>query len=383
MRVLFVTHIPTMSGANRSVFQLIKELKEDYHVEPFVLAPTTDRDEGTIHQALKKIGVPLIEAEIRYFKVNKPTLRNIVGYMLYLWRNRNLYKKLKKNNFDIVHSNTSVIDIGAYLSRQLKTKHVWHLREFGDKDYNLHPIGGKLYECFTYRHADAYIAISKIIAEYFSSTVNRQRLHTIYNGIYKDDKIGISLHKNTITQFFVAGIISEVKNQKEIIMAVDELVHGRGVKAIHLTLVGIHIEPYTQEIFAMIKDRGLNDYVTILPEIDGIQSIATQMDVGIMSSRAEAFGRVTIEYQLYNLLVIANDAGANPELIDDNVTGLLYKAGEYLQLADKIQQVIENPKMMTSLASAGREHAQQNFLSVYNTKAIFRLYQELLAHGSK
>lgn len=378
MKVLFITHVPNMSGANRSVFQLIKELKEDYHVEPFVLVPTTNHYEGTIHEALKRIGVPLLETEIRYFKLNNPTLRNIVGYMLYLWRNRHLYRKLKNYDFDIIHSNTSVIDIGAYLSRQLKAKHVWHLREFGDKDYDLHPIGGRLYENFTYRHADAYIAISKIIAEYFSSKVHGQRLYTIYNGIYQDDTIELSPHKNAITQFFAAGIISEVKNQKEIIMAVDELVHGRGVKAIHLTLVGIHIEPYIQEIFAMIRDRGLDEYVTILPEVDGIQSLAAQMDVGIMSSRAEAFGRVTIEYQLQNLLVIVNDAGANSELIENNVTGLLYKAGDYRQLADKMQQVIENPEMMVSLAAAGRKHAQEHFLSTHNTEAVFHLYQELL-----
>lgn len=378
MKALFVTHFPNMSGANRSVFQLIKELKEDYHVEPFVLVPTTDRYEGTIHQALKKIGVPFLEVEIRYFKLNNPTLRNIVGYMLYLWRNRNLYKKLKSHHFDIVHSNTSVIDIGAYLSRQLKTKHVWHLREFGNKDYNLYPIGGRWYERFTYRHADAYVAISKIIAEFYSSKVNKERLHTIYNGICPDDMVKLSLHKNTITQFFAAGMISEVKNQKVIVMAVDELVHGRGVKAIHLTLVGEHIEPYTQEVFAMIKAKGLDEYVSILPEVDGIQSLAAQMDVGIMSSRAEAFGRVTIEYQLYNLLVIANDAGANPELIDDNVTGLLYKAGDHLQLADKMQLAIEHPEMLASLAAAGREHARQHFLSIYNTEAIYHLYQDLV-----
>ena len=44
-----------------------------------------------------------------------------------------LKKKIKKMNIDVIHSNTSVIDVGAKVAKQLGIKHVWHFREFTGK----------------------------------------------------------------------------------------------------------------------------------------------------------------------------------------------------------------------------------------------------------
>lgn len=366
-----------MAGANRSMFQLIKELKDNYHVEPVVMVPETGDEKVSIQEALKKFGIPVISADIRFFKREHPTLRNIIGYARYLWRQRHLYKQLLPYHFDIIHSNSSVIDIGGYLSKQLKIKHVWHLREFGEEDYSLKPIAGKWYERYTYRHADAFIAISKIIAEYYKGIINPKKIRTIYNGVYHNEETPISQHKSEVIQFFCAGVLCEGKNQKELVLALDELVNYRNIRNLHLTLVGIPTKPYVNELNTLIKEKNLNEYIDILPEVDGIQSLASKMDVGIVPSKAEAFGRVTIEYQLQNLLVIANDAGANPELIEDNVTGVLYKTGKVHELADKMQWAIEHPLHLRKVSLQGREHARQFYTSKRNTREIYNLYQIL------
>ena len=288
---------------------------------------------------------------------------------------------LKDYHFDIIHSNCSVIDLGGYLSCKLKIKHVWHLREFGDLDYNLHPIGGQWYERYTYRHADAYVAISKAIAAYFKNKVPPRKIHTIYNGVYQPHYLPISNHCNSTIQFLCAGLVSPAKNQKEIVLAVDELVNVRKVPySFHLTIVGNQVQQYVEGLMSLIKDKNLNNYIDIMGEIDGIQSLAARMDVGIMPSRSEAFGRVTVEYQMQNLLVIANEAGANPELIENNVTGLLYPTGNYQSLADKMQWVMEHPLRMQEIAQKGMEHAHQFFTSKRNTREIYELYQKLLIH---
>ncbi len=380
MKILFITHVNSMSGANRSLFQLIKELKEGYGVTAVVLAPESDKKAGTIHGALKDIGVPVVEAPIWYFKLEKPTFRNILGYIRYLWRSRHLPQKFQRYQFDIIHSNTSVVDIGAYISRKLKVKHVWHIREFGDLDYNLKPIGGSCYERYTYRHADAFIAISKAVAMYYKKRIPTNITYTIYNGIYLPMDIPKAVHNKQIVQFLCAGFISRGKNQMEIAKAVNELVNEYRVKhPFHVTLVGIHSQPYTEELISYISDKKIGSYFEVLEEVDGIQSLAATMDVGIVPSKAEAFGRVTIEYQLQNLLVIANDSGANPELIEDNVTGLLYQAGNYYALAEKMLWVLDNYKKIESISKTGMEHARENFQSERNTKKIFELYSQLIS----
>ena len=83
-------------------------------------------------------------------------------------------EELKPMHFDLVHSNTSVMDFGGYISRKLGIKHIWHLRDFGDLDYNLHSIWGNLYSKATYRNGDVFIAISNEIKRYFEKDILRK-----------------------------------------------------------------------------------------------------------------------------------------------------------------------------------------------------------------
>lgn len=377
LKVLFITHVTNMAGANRSMWQLVYELKENYQVSPVVLGPNDNTTDG-IKSHLAQIGVEYIDGPISFFKIPNPGIKDFARYIKYLIKNFWFYKKLKSYHFDIIHSNSSVIDFGGYLRLLLRCKHVWHFREFGDLDYNLHPIGGKMYEKFTYKHTDAIIAISEIIARHYSAKVDEKKIHVIYNGVLDVENKYQSIHGSKQVQFFCAGILSDSKNQKEIVRAVDVLVNQYHKSGFNVTFVGRHLEPYTTELRQMINKKNLNAYISILPESDGIKEITKNMDVGIVPSHAEAFGRVTIEYQLQNLLVIGNDQGANPELIQNGKTGLIYKQADYNKLANMMQDVIENDMDWKGIAKAGMLNAKKHFLSSYNTDAIYKLYQEIL-----
>lgn len=377
LNVLFITHVTNMAGANRSMWQLVYELKKNYHIKPVVLGPYDNTSDG-IKSHLAQIGVEYIDGPISFFKIPNPRVLDFVRYIKYLIKNIGFYRKLKSYHFDIIHSNSSVIDFGGYLSLLMGCKHVWHFREFGDLDYNLYPIGGRLYEKFTYKHTDAIIAISKIIACHYSAKVDVRKMHVIYNGILDVDSKYQSTHTNKQVQFFCAGILSESKNQKEIVKAANILVNEYQKSDFHITIVGRNLEPYTTELKQLVIEYGLESYFSIYPETDGIKEIAQTMDVGIIPSHAEAFGRVTIEYQLQNLLVIGNNQGANPELIQSGKTGVIYPKADYKGLANIMKDVIENKIDWKYIANEGMSYAKGHFLSSYNTKFIYNLYNEIV-----
>lgn len=377
IRVLFITHVSPMAGANRSMFQLIKELKDSYGVYPVVLCPYKNSN-ICIQDKLKEIEVEFIEMPIQFFKSPNPTFRSFLSHIKYIYRQRFFYRCLKKYSFDIIHSNSSVIDIGVYLSIQLNCKHIWHLREFGDLDYSLYPLGGKLYERFIYSRADSYIAISNIVKNHFCHKIDSNKIRLIYNGIEFVDPLYYSKHNNKVINFVCLGIIAPAKNQIEIVRASYVLINKYKINGFHVTLVGLQSPKYTGEIVCLIKQLHLEDYVSIHSEVDGVQDILKNMDVGIMSSRAEAFGRVTIEYMLQNLLVIANDSGANPELIQHQKSGLIYKHGDYTDLANMMLLSIQNPSIIKDLSSNALSIAHNHFLSVQNTKLIYNLYKSVL-----
>ena len=79
------------------------------------------------------------------------------------------------------------------------------------------------------------------------------------------------------------------------------------------------------------------------------------MHIAVVASKSEAFGRVTIEAMLGGLVVVATDAGANSELIDNGKTGYLYPSGDYHKLYECIYKIQENRENMYETAVKSAE----------------------------
>ena len=135
MKVLFITHCTAMAGANRSMLQLIKELRDDYSVEPFVLLPYGNDEKFPLKEFFKKENINYKELNIPYFKQETRLRRCRIHFYEVLREIDKELPTLQSLNFDLVHSNSSVIDFWGYINRKLEVKHVWHLREFGEADY--------------------------------------------------------------------------------------------------------------------------------------------------------------------------------------------------------------------------------------------------------
>lgn len=376
MKVLFVTHYNDMLGANRSMVQLIRELMAK-GVDPTVLLPPRSKsDKPDLGDYLSKLQIPFVEAPIRIAKHNvnwKCPLNYIYGIL----RRNLIIEAIESLEFDIVHSNSSVIDIGSFIANKQRVKHVWHLREFGDLDYNLKTPFGKWFQKYFYGKNSDFIAISQKIFNHFSKYIPTTKLHLIYNGIpatlkYKEQSPGEAVN------FCIVGLIHPNKRQIDALRAVDILVNRRGITSLHLSLIGKWEETYKNYLCEFIKSHNLDTYITFTGQLDNVNDSLKTMNVGIMSSSNEAFGRVTVEYMMNSLAVIASDGGANQEIIDDNLNGMIYPATDYIALADKMETLIENQSLLLALSKNGYEKATSTFSSTKNSDAIFNLYQQIL-----
>ena len=95
-----------------------------------------------------------------------------------------------------------------------------------------------------------------------------------------------------------------------------------------------------------------------------------------MASKSEAFGRVTIEYMMANIAVIASNTGANPELIDNQKNGLLYNYNDYEDLKNKIVLLKNNKEMRKEIAENGCESSKK-YTAEINASSIYNLYKEV------
>lgn len=382
MKVLFIANCVPMRGGNYSLLQLMKELSQPpYNIEPILLTTfDLDRYPTSIVKEAKALGIKCITARFYPFKwyyYKNPLsfikhATNIINYPQIL-------KIVKKEKPDIIHSNSSIIDIGGYLAYKLKVKHVWHLREFGDLDFSMRPLYGAAQERHSYMNGDKFIAVSQSVKKRFLPYINPEsKISVIYNGIplHSQNKGKKNRDIDGIVRFCISGAINDAKRQTDALKAMDILVNHRHIKNVHLFIIG---DGYLrQQLENFCKETGITDYVTFTGWIQNVSDFYTRSDVGLMLSTNEGFGRVTVEYMRAGLAVIASDSGANPELIEDKKTGLLFPTGDINALSDLMELLVCNTECRVKIAEAGYEYSMTHFLSEDNTRAVYDIYTSLL-----
>lgn len=378
MRVLFISHTNSLDGANRSLLQLVKELRDNHDVTPIVVCPR-DRQSHVLTDVYAKEGIECIPVPLVKFKLvgNKSLVAKVLLAASFLLRNLYLFYALRGVKFDLVHSNSSVIDMGAYLALWRRVPHVWHLREFGYEDFRMQSVFGKRYEWWIYKKCVAAIAISKAIEQKFKPLFGT-RIRLIYNGILPKDESLSASHTNPVTTFCITGRLEPNKNQMEVLKACLLLKHESKCHFRLLVVGAGGNTAYTEELKKYVADNGLQDEVMFMGYRTDVPEILSQCNVGLTASTNEAFGRITVEYMMQNLAVIASDTGANPEIISDGETGMLYPSGDARQLADKMLALLQNRNLLMRIAANGKQRALECFSSVKNSDSIFNLYKTLV-----
>jgi phosphatidyl-myo-inositol dimannoside synthase len=101
-------------------------------------------------------------------------------------------------------------------------------------------------------------------------------------------------------------------------------------------------------------------------------------DVFVMPSAGEGFGFVFLEAMKYSKPVIAANSGGAPEVVQDDVTGLLVSAGDKSQLAEAIVSLALDSKRREVLGRNGNKSLQENFTFAQFKQGLTNiLYREL------
>lgn len=377
LTVLFITHYSEMYGANNSLFQLIMELKIKYKIVPIVILPK----KGEFSEKLKEKNIKYIISTF-YLWVHDKNKKSKVKQNIKLFLNKiyilKILKKIRYEKIDIIHTNSSVINIGAEISKRLKITHIWHIREFGEEDYNLIYDCGYVKSCkYIEKNSDKIIAISKSIKSKYSKFISENKIEVIYNGISR--KYIIKKTKNNIkgkVEIVLIGLLHEKKNQLEALEAVKILKEEYKKSNFKLNIIGSGCKNYTEKMQEYIKNNNLQDYIKFWGYREDISIILKNMDLGLITSKKEAFGRVTVEMMLAHLPIIGANTGGTKEIINKDV-GFLYESGNSLELSKYINVFLENQSLINLKGIKAFERAEKYFLSEINSKKIYSIYESI------
>ena len=155
------------------------------------------------------------------------------------------------------------------------------------------------------------------------------------------------------------------------------LLNSKAKSQIEIDIVGSGTKEDEQLLISKIKKYNLEKIVFFKGYDAKIYEKLNNYDFGINCSKAEGFGRTTIEYLSSGLFVIASNIGANKELICDKKLGTLYEIGNEEDLSKCLLYVINNKRIIFKEKEYRVDYAKQ--FSVYNNcNGIIKVYKELI-----
>ena len=291
---------------------------------------------------------------------------------------RELTKILKAEHVDLVHINTSYSCFGAFAAKRAGIPYVWHIREFLEEDQ-----GNRFYfPRYSHRlmsRASLVIAISNSIYEKYSKVITKEKIKVIYNGIDTEQFYmpGRHIFKDSrITLCYVGGL-SELKGTDDLIEAC-RLLNARGYKdSYRLLIAGRGNEAYEAQLRDRINQYEL-DNIEMLGFRADVPQVMEQADVSIVTSRCEAFGRVTVEAMLTGNLVLGADSAGTKELLQDGKLGVLYECGNPESIKEQVIFIIENRDSLTDKADVARTYMREHMSARKNAENIYREYRRIL-----
>lgn len=380
MKILYFMNHVGQGGAALALYDLIVELKNNYDVEMVVFTGKQNQLNGM----LDSIGVENYVAPYKNFMSS-------THHPIWLWRVllrirhdiclpfaiRKIEKLVNISDFDIIHSNLNRIDIGAILAKKYNKPHLWHIREHGHGDFDMISVFkniGKYMESFDNR----YIAISESVKkEWEGIEIPSEKIDLVYDGVRSEKLCPDNNEHNGKIKIIFLGGYTESKGQKMLIDSVEKLSQSY-LNKIQIDFYGNDINKYKDFLLEKIKKSGLSGYISLYGYDSDIYRKINQYDIGVNCSRKEGFGRVTVEYMLSGLCVIATDTGANSEIIRHRETGFLFDYGNTNELKRILSHLIDNREKIKKIGKKASEDANANFTMKIHAKRIYQEYKHIL-----
>lgn len=315
-----------------------------------------------------------------------------------IWKNHYALKRVIRDyQVDIVHARSRAPAWSAWLaSRKCKSSFIttWH---------GVYQAGwwGKRWYNSVMSKGEKVIAISQYIANQLQKLygVTDERLRIIPRGVDTSifdpaipflgnrvveivQKWGISEGKRIL---LLPGRITSWKGHQLLICAFAEL------KARYPDWVCVFVGPikekdrFANEILSLVETLKIKEDVYFVGNSQDMPAVLALADLIVVPSlKPEPFGRVVIEAQAMEKIVVVANHGGAAETVQEDVSGYVFQPGNVKDLVRVLEQVMQKPQ--ADLQWIGRM-ARENVLKYYTLsqmeQATLQVYNEVLPESKR
>lgn len=376
--VVVFSHTGGYGGSERSLLEMIDELDEKGVIVHAVFPKWANG--GKLIDWCEQRGVDVLLADFNWWcspnenEQNKSVLESSSKAIL------QIFNELKRWDSDVVISNTITIPWGSMYAKIASKPHLWIIREFADLDFNLNYFLPKkdIYSIIN-SNSNYILTNSKATLNYFKKKIRKNRIDYTYVYIpepptrYVLEEVSLPPKPNL--RLLISGAIHHSKGQIDAVKALLEM-KDKGY-SIDLILLGWKDNDYLKEINEIIEKNKLKN-INIFEPVDNVYPYISSSDVIIVSSKNEAFGRVTVEAMQLKKPIIGTNSGATSELVKDMFNGLLYEPGNSHDLALKIEKLYLNKNLRIKLGLNGYSFYKKTFNKERYGGKIFKIINDLV-----
>lgn len=313
----------------------------------------------------------------------------------FAWQQARLYARLRRERTQVVHSYNFYANVFATLAARAAGVPLV-IASIRDRGAYLTPLQKQVQ-----RHAcslaDLVLVNAESVREWLlEQGYNESRIREVRNGVdvseYMQDG---SATCDLRAQFGLPA-------SSPLIMMLTRITPGKGIDdlmqaavkvtrrfpAARVVIVGdkqdadnrgrTFVNPEYRRLRALRDKLGLSEQVIFTGYRQDVPGLLAQANLSILPSYSEGMSNTLLESMAAGLPVIATRVGGNPELITDQVTGLLVRPGDVQGLADAMCGLLQYPDRAKAMGRRARESVRKNFSFDEMATVTQRIYIEHL-----
>jgi glycosyltransferase involved in cell wall biosynthesis len=387
MKIVFLHSGSDLYGASRCLVRLAAALQTDGH-DAVVWIP----QDGSIRPPLETAGV-----RCETVPELKPISRGQYARWPALIRYGSasaasavtLARRLRAEQPDIVHTNTSVMPAAGMAARLAGRRHLLHVREwFGE-----FPRAWAAYRWYLFHVADRLVCVSRAVADQFPRSL-RGRVRVIYDGFPLPEFDAVTPERTRAFRDafgfgdrLLAGVVGRIKwkrkGQENFARAAALLRNAH--PAARFVCVGSPFpgnEEHLEALRHLAAELELGQEWTVTGNVaDNLGAVAALDILVHPPAQPEPFAGVVIEAMALGKPVVGTRVGGTAEQVEHERTGLLVPSGDPYALAAAIGRLFDDADLRREMGARGRERYLERFGWDSFYRSIQAEYSAILTAG--
>jgi len=289
--------------------------------------------------------------------------------------------KLKKDvtnlKPEIIHTHLGHADlIGLWIVRNLNVKIFTTIHSTNFKNNWKDTIFFMLYRSLKSKIKNKWqvISISKSVENVVIKKIRieKENSHVLYNAIPNclfDEKV--TKNTNCVKILFV-GRLAEAKSVETLLLAIKLLSLKKINKKFHLDIVGDGV--LRKKLETQVEELNIKEFVTFQGEQLNVDEFFAKANIFILPSIWEGFGIVILEAFRSKTTVIASNIEGPSELIKHEINGLLFEPKNYIELSEKILELIFDKDKTVNLALNGYVTFSEKYTIDFYVNQLNKIY---------